>query len=284
MVGIIILIAIGCTVPTQQATPVPTRVTQTPAVPVATQTEKSVSPSATATQPASETALPSPTGDTSAPSIRLDAPLSLGLLEGVDYDFLQQHLRSDDYVVVHVRNVKSLDRVSGTKRLLILTPEDVKNMQRTLALAESQDIDMISYNLEGQLTVEDLVAGSSSVYEQVKDAGIPFMFGPTLNHLARYYADLAPHADAIIIQSQRMQTSDDYGENVKELIANLKAANPDLEVWVQISIVPPPDREVPVETVLKEIESIADSVDGLFLFYTMDRWDEVKEIITAVRP
>ena len=278
--GILILVAVSCTLSGQQPTSVPTLVTQTPVLPVATMTETPVTPTATVTQ----TAVPSPTGDSSAPLIRLDAPLSLGLLEGVDYAFLEEHLRSDDYVVVHIRNLKSIDRVPGKRRLLILTPEDVKNMQQTLALAESNQIDMISYNLEGQLTVEELVAGESSVYEQVSAAGFPFMFGPTLNHLVRYYADLALNADALIIQSQRMQTQDDYGENVKELIANIKAVNPDIEVWVQISIVPPPDREVPVETVLQEIASIADSVDGLFLFYTIERWDEVKEIVTALRP
>jgi hypothetical protein len=143
---------------------------------------------------------------------------------------------------------------------------------------------MISYNLEGQLTLEQLVAGESSVYDQVRAAGFPFMFGPTVANLLRYYTDFANNADAIIIQSQRMQVSADYGTNVLDLITKIKAANPNIQVWVQISVVPPPDRNVPVETVMQEIASIADSVDGLFLYYTIERWDAVKEIITALRP
>jgi hypothetical protein len=165
-----------------------------------------------------------------------------------------------------------------------MTPEDVQNMAATLTLAKSNAIDMVSYNLEGQLTQAQLVTGESDVYAQVKAAGFPFMFGPMVTHLVKYYDDFAKNADAIIIQSQRMQVNENYEQNVKDLITKLKAANPDVQVWVQISIVPPPDRNVAVETVLKEIASIADAVDGLFLFYTVERWDAVVTILNAIRP
>lgn len=283
----LILLTVGCTLTNQVSTAVPTQVTPSSPQPTIALTETlSASPTVMPSQPVdlTPTPVPLPTDSSSPPIIRLDAPLGLGLLEGADFDFLAQHLRSDDYVVVHTRNVKALDRVPDKKRMLILTPEDVKNMSDTLALADSNDITLISYNLEGQLTREELVDGERTVYDQINAAGFPFMFGPMVTHLMRYYADFANNADAIIIQSQRMQVSDDYGERVKELIANLKAANPDIQVWVQISIVPPPDRNVPIETVLKEIASIADSVDGLFLFYTVERWDAVKEIISVLRP
>lgn len=283
LTGAFVLITAGCTLTGQGSTAVPATQSPQPALPSETQP---VSPTASPSQPVEQTTTPVllPTGASSPPGIRLDAPLSLGLLQGADFEFLAEHLRSDDYVVVHIKNLKSLDSVPGKKRLLILTPEDVQNMSNTLALAESNHIDMLSFNLEGQLTQEQLVAGESAVYEQVKAASFPFMFGPMVTHLVRYYEDFAKHADAIIIQSQRMQVNDNYAKNVKDLIANIKGANPDIQVWVQISVVPPPDRNVPVETVLQEIASIADSVDGLFLYYTVERWDAVKEIILALRP
>ncbi len=282
LIGGLILITAGCNLPGQISTTVPTQTTLSP-FPLETPL---VSSPAVSPQPSKLTPTPVslPTGASSPPAIRLDAPLSLGLVEGVDLDFLAKHLRSSDYVAVRLNNIDALDGISGTNRSLVLTAQDVSNMSEVITLARDKGITMIGYNLEGQLSKSELVAGEIGVYDQVKAAGIPFMFGPTVTNLLSYYNDFAKNANAIMIQSQRMQGKDNYADTVKQLIANIKTVNPDIHVWVQISVVPPNDPSISTETVLNEIASIADSVDGLFLFFPTGRWDKAQEIIVALRP
>jgi hypothetical protein len=282
VVAVIVLLATSCSFNGQVSPVVPTQGTKPSTLSPALTETPATSP--IKTQPISPTMIASATSTSSLPLVHLDAPLNLGLTEGMDYDFLEKHLRSTDYIAVHVKNIDALDRVSGTKRSLVLTSQDVNQISDIIALAKDKGIDMIGYNLEGQLTKAELTSGEIEVYDEVKAAGFPFIFGPTVSNLLRYYSDFAKNADAIMIQSQRMQGMDGYEENVKQLIANIKSVNPDIRVWVQVSVVPPNNPNAPVETVLNEIASIADSVDGLFLFVPPQRWETAKQIIASLRP
>ena len=207
--------------------------------------------------------------------------------EGADViNFLNEHWLENDVSTVRHYNLAKLDSMRiGRKELLFGDPMfDVADSLVREAL--NHDVTRIAFNLEADYDVDEFVRREKAIGVLVRGYGLEYSFGPDLGHLILFYSDFAPHADVIVIQSQRWQTHSDYKDKVKNLVDQIKGVNPDVKVWIQVSTAPPDNREITASEVLDDIEQIYDFVDGVFIFHPPaieSRWEVAKAVIETLR-
>lgn len=96
------------------------------------------------------------------------------------------------------------------------------------------------------------------------------------------YPEMAALADMWVLQTQRLQLDPPgaaYRAGVQDIVDQIRAGNPGIEVWAQITL--PPDREPSAEEWLAYRQSIVDLVDGTFIgVYTWDAASEEQLVAT----
>lgn len=213
-----------------------------------------------------------------------DLSIGLGVDRSPDLAFLNEKFRENDIAMVRDRNAEVSKEIKKAKRCLVIGSKAAAQASDLSEKVKRFGINQLGYNLEGKLTYEELVNGEKKVLGLARELGLEYIFGPGVRQLEKYYKDFALYADIIVLQSQRYQTNADYQQTVTNLIAKIRMANPRVKVWVQVSVNPPGDRGISVERVKQNINSIKDSVDGIFIFYIPSRWPQVKELISWLRP
>jgi hypothetical protein len=225
---------------------------------------------------------------TGAPAADLTSlPLGVGLGTAASLNFLNAHLRATDYMAARATDLGQLAQVAAAQRFLMLGVDDFPQAASLIGEAGAVGATLVGFNLEGPLTKDDLVSQERQVGQLVKAAGLTYVFGPTETALEEYFADLAPWADVIVLQSQRFQTSPDYAATVATLVGKIRAANPAVKVWAQVSVNPPGNRALTAAETLANIGQIAAVVDGVHIFYSPgdpDRWAIAMQVIESLRP
>ena len=214
----------------------------------------------------------------------LNTPIGVGIANPENIDFLNSRLKSHDIIAVRPHLIAYLNMVETGRKTLVFGNFYYENASQIIKDAKSLGAVIIGFNLEGPFTKEEMLNKEKAVYQIVKAYNLTYMFGPTVNQLQKNYKDYVKYTDIIIIQSQRFQLEENYRAIIEEIASNIRKANPNVEVWVQVSVNPPMNRYITAEEVVRNILDIADFVDGVWIFYTAQRWNVAKEVISVLRP
>lgn len=189
-----------------------------------------------------------------------------------DYAGPQDIARAD-----HVSLVDLLDKVETGHRLVVFkNAADVEELVPHLV----GKMDIIGYNLEnGPANRPDEQAdpvGSIRRVRAVADQyGMKVFFGPNRAIALSHGVQMAPYADYFVLQVQQVQTEPrTVQEFVLPLVAQLRQANPNLQVSVQIRT------EGNVEELADLLLSMQGSIDGVSIL-TNDETEMVAKALIA---
>jgi hypothetical protein len=149
--------------------------------------------------------------------------------------------------------------------------------------AKSSGVTILGYDLEEAIPKEELISREEEMQTAAGKNELLYVFGPTLLKLENFYDDFARHADAILLQSQHYQTNQEYEDQVEGLIEKIKSSNPDVQVWVQVSVNPRANRNITADEVIDEIQLIADRADLIWIYYVPKSAPTMEEIFKKLR-
>jgi hypothetical protein len=183
--------------------------------------------------------------------------------------------------VDHPSQVEQLSEIEDGRKLVIFkSVEETEQFLPDIA----GEIDIIGYNLEhGQTTPEneknDPVAAIQKMRELADEYGLELAFGPDHDFALSHGVQMAPYADIFVLQIQRQQTNPEIvNDFVEPLVPQLRQANPDLQVSVQVRT------EGSVDEIIKLLEDLKEYLDGVSILTSPDTVDVAWELTTALRP
>ncbi|MCA9924905.1 MAG: hypothetical protein KC421_21165 [Anaerolineales bacterium] len=166
-------------------------------------------------------------------SLWLDISLGSPLVE-----WFNEVARPDD--IARVENVGQIGLLSevtaGRKLVVFKSVAEAESVIPTIA----DRLDIIGYNLErGNLNADadkaDPVGSAVRMRELADEYGLLLAFGPDHDFALSDGVAIAPYVDIFVLQIQRVQTEPQtVFDFVRPLVPQLRAANPDLQVSVQI--------------------------------------------------
>ena len=190
--------------------------------------------------------------------------------------------RSDDIARVdHPSQVDQLVGIDAGRKMVIF--KSVEETEQLLA-DMAGDIDIIGYNLEhGQTTPEEEKADPVRSIQRMRDLadehGLQLAFGPDHDFALSHGVEMAPFVDIFVLQIQRQQTNPAVVEDfVIPLVPQLREANPDLEISVQVRT------EGDVEGIVELLDSLKAYLDGISILTSPDTVDVAWELVAALRP
>lgn len=211
--------------------------------------------------------------------------LGLRVVSTEQVDFFNQYAQPQDTIAtgISIKEVGLLKNAKTQNKSLVYGGE--ASTDEAIAVAKANDIKIIFFNKEGTQSVEELAQAEKEAYKKAKAAGLSFGFAPTGRMLAAHYQSFVLDADIIGYQTQSIQTEANYAETVRNLIVKMKALNPKLQVFVQVSVTPQGDRTITADKVIANIRSIADIADQIKIFSTQqpDRVAVMKEVFKNAR-
>lgn len=161
---------------------------------------------------------------------------------------------------------------------------------KSLAEAQSalpeiaEEIDVIGYNLEntpGSPVDErtDPLASVQAMRAQADEYGLQLAFGPDHDLALEHGVDIAPYVDIFVLQIQRQQTRPEVvAEFVEPLVPQLREANPDLEVSVQVRT------EGDVNELVALVEGLDADLNGISILTSPETVDVAQDLLQALRP
>lgn len=180
--------------------------------------------------------------------------------------------------------------------LRVLVGASLTRLQELSERAEEEGVpyEALAYSLEaGRNTPieeqRDLVGATRQAAQVAHEHGKLLIMGPGFKLMEANWADypsMAAYADVWVIQSQRLQVDPPgpgYRREIERTINQIRAGNPTVSIWVQISVTPGA-RILSAEEVLAYRESIADLVDGVYIYDSRDpsRPETLQAIFAAV--
>ncbi|HDM67148.1 MAG TPA: alpha/beta hydrolase, partial [Thermoplasmatales archaeon] len=213
-----------------------------------------------------------------------DTPIGLGVGDESHLEFLNERLREEDILAVKPHLMSLLDEIKTGRKTLVFNANYYSEVEDLIEEALEKNVEIIGYNLEGPYTIDEMIEQERRVYNLTREHGLLFMFGPTLHAIMKNYEVFTQYTDMILVQVQSLQTMNDFRSRVERIIDNISTVNPDVEIWIQLSINPPGNRNLTVDEFLEDIYEVEDLVDGIWIFYLNSRWSDVKEILGELRP
>jgi len=235
------------------------------------------------TYPSSTPGLLSKTPTLSSKNNTQQVSLGFKVASAEQVEFFNQYSQPQDTIAVGIKEVGLLKNAKTQNKSLIYGGEI--STDEAIAAAKANNIQVIFFNKEKTRSAEELAQAEKEAYGKVKAAGLTFGFAPTGRMLAAYYQSFVYDADIIGYQTQSIQTEPNYDQTVKDLIGKMKALNPKIEVWAQVSVNPPGDRTITADKVITNINSLAGVVDQIKIFFNQqpDRVAVMEEVFKNAR-
>jgi hypothetical protein len=190
--------------------------------------------------------------------------------------------RSDDIARVdHPSQVDQLAGISSGRKLVIF--KSIVEAEELLP-GMAGDIDIVGYNLEHTPATppgeqNDPVGSIKKMRELADLHGLDLAFGPDHDFALSHGVEIAPFVDYFVLQVQRQQTNPGVVEGfVAPLVPELREANPDLEVSVQVRT------EGDVQQLVALLDSLKEHLDGVSILTSPDTVDVAWELVAALRP
>jgi hypothetical protein len=172
------------------------------------------------------------------------------------------------------------DIEDGRKLVIFRSVEETEQFLPDIA----DEIDIIGYNLEHNPDdpgnePEDPVAAIQQMRAMADDYGLELAFGPDHSYALSDGVEMAPYADIFVLQIQRVQTDPvTVKEFVETLVPELREANPDLEISVQVRT------EGSVDDIIALLDDLKGYLDGVSILTSPDTVDIAWELTAALRP
>jgi len=227
--------------------------------------------------------LPSKTPTPSSKKNTRQVSLGFKVASTEQVDFFNQYAQPQDAIAVGIKEISLLKNAKTQNKSLIYGSEI--STDEAITAAKANNIQVVFFNKEKTRSAEELAQAEKEAYRKVKAAGLTFGFAPTGRMLATYYQSFVYDADIIGYQTQSIQTEPNYDQTVRDLIGKMKALNPKLQVFVQVSVNPPGDRIITADKVIANIRNIADVADQIKIFFNQqpDRVAVMKEVFKNAR-
>lgn len=215
----------------------------------------------------------------------LDIPLGIGIFDSDNVDFFNRYAREDDVISARPPYMNLLNDVEIGQKMLNFNPRDepVTDAGSIISKAKAMGVVILGYNLEMALSREELISKEIEVQSLASENDLLYAFGPTILKLLKYYDDLARHADVLVLQSQRFQTTEDYEERVEGLIGSIKSVRPGVQVWVVVSVNPPEKYNATPDEVISDIQLIADTADLVWINFNPKAAPAMEEVFKRLR-
>jgi len=190
--------------------------------------------------------------------------------------------RSDDIArVEHPSQIGQLSDIdNGRKMVIFKSVEETEQLLPDLA----GEIDIIGYNLEhGPATPageqQDPVDSIKKMRELADAYDLDLAFGPDHDFALSHGVQIAPFVDIFVLQIQRQQTKPrTVAAFVEPIVPQLREANPDVEISVQVRT------EGDVQGIVDLIDSLKAELDGISILTSPDTVDVAQELVAALRP
>jgi hypothetical protein len=186
-------------------------------------------------------------------------------------DWFNEVARPDDIArVEHVEQLDLLRQVTVGRKLVVF--KSAAEAERFIPAVAGQ-VDIVGYNLEhGPANPVDEQAdpiGSAKRMRALADEyGLLLAFGPDHDFAVSNGVDIAPYVDIFVLQIQRAQTEPaKVYDFVLPLIPQLRQANPDLQVSVQVRT------EGNVVAIADLIDSFQSQLDGVSILTSPESVD-----------
>lgn len=196
-------------------------------------------------------------------------------------DLFNQYAGPDDIARAdHVSMVDLLDKVEAGRRLVVF--KNVADAEMLVPrLADKMDI--IGYNLEHGPSNRpdeqaDPVGSARRVRTLADQYGMQVAFGPDRAFALSHGVQIAPYVDIFVLQVQRAQTEPrTVLDFVVPLVQQLRQANPDLQVSVQIRT------EGSVEDLGDLLLQMDGVIDGVSILTNDETADVAKNLLHEIR-
>lgn len=197
-------------------------------------------------------------------------------------DLFNDTARPDDIArIENISQIRMLENVTTGRRLVVFkSVEEAADFLPQYA----NEIDIVGYNLENGLPnpaeeQADPVASVQHMRELVDQYGLELMMGPDRQFALDYGAQMAPFVDLMVLQVQRAQTEPQTViDFVVPLVRQLRAANPDIEISMQIRT------EGEVADLIALTDMLKGELDGLSILTSLETTATATELMTTLRP
>jgi hypothetical protein len=220
-------------------------------------------------------AAPSPQSE-SVRDLWLDVSLGPPLV-----DWFNRVGRPDDIArVENFRQMDLLDDVTAGRKLVVF--KSITEAQRVVPEI-ADEIDIIGYNLEngrGYSPREraDALTSVKHMHDLAREFDLLLAFGPDHNLAISEGVAVAPYVDLFILQVQRVQSEPEtVSEFVLPLIPELREANPDLEVSVQVRT------EGDIVELVDLIDAMNDQLDGVSILTSPETIDTAEALVAELQ-
>ncbi len=182
--------------------------------------------------------------------------------------------------IEHPSQLGLLDQITVGRKLVIF--KSVAEAEQLLPEIADQ-IDIIGYNLEHSPSnpAEEQAAPVVST-QRMRDLAdqynLTLAFGPDHDFAVSHGVAIAPYVDIFVLQVQRQQTNPNtVYDFVLPLIPQLRAANPELAITVQVRT------EGDVVAITDLVESLKDDLDGVSILTSSDTVPVAMALVDELR-
>lgn len=181
----------------------------------------------------------------------------------------------------NVSQMGELDQITAGRTLVVF--RSVAEAEESLPDVADR-IDILGYNLEyGPGTPEeeqaDPVGSVQRMQALAEQYDLSFALGPDHDFAVSHGAAMAPYVDIFVLQIQRVQTTPSVAQEfVRSLVPQLRKANSDLEVSVQVRT------EGDVDDIVALLDSLKDHLDGVSILTSPETVDVANTLVAELRP
>lgn len=197
-------------------------------------------------------------------------------------DLFNERARPEDIArVEHISQLDLLDGVTAGKKLVVF--KSAADAIRLLPHIH-EDIDIVGYNLEHGpanpiFEQENPLESIQQLREVTDHYGLELALGPDRRFAQSDGAAMAPYADYFIFQVQKVQTEPDtVYEFVEPLIDDVRRANPDIQISLQIRT------EGDVSQLLDLLSPLQEKIQGISVLTSEETLPVTEEIMETLRP
>jgi hypothetical protein len=192
--------------------------------------------------------------------------------------------RAEPQDIARVEHISQLDLLEGVhagKKLVVF--KSAADAVRLLPHIHDK-IDIVGYNLEHGpanpiFEQENPLESMKQLREVVDMYDLELALGPDHRFAESDGAALAPYADYFILQVQKVQTEPEtVYEFVDPLIDQIREANPDIEISLQIRT------EGDAEQLLELFAPLGDRIQGISILTSEDTLDVTEDLMKELRP
>jgi hypothetical protein len=183
--------------------------------------------------------------------------------------------------VEHISQLGLLDEVSAGQKLVVF-----KSAEDAIRLLPhvNRDMNIVGYNLEHGPTnplneQENPVESIRRLREVTDQYGLKLALGPDRQFAINEAAAMAPYADYLILQVQKVQTEPEtVYDFVRPIIRDARRANPDIQISLQVRT------EGDVDALLALLGPLREDIDGISILTSEETIPVAEELVGRLRP